>query len=127
MKYTLIIVFLFVLSSCVYNNNKEDLPTPSLGGSANNGLNKTTVNALASSFSPASITVSIGDTVEWINNTGFHNVNGTLTTFPSNPVPFGNAVANSPWTYIFVFTIAGTYSYQCDVHAPGMAGTIIVQ
>lgn len=77
-------------------------------------------------FNPSSLTIDQGDTVVWTNTGGSHNVNGTTTTFPSNPDSFGNSVGTG-WTYQFKFTVPGTYNYQCDPHAPGMSGTITVQ
>ncbi|PCH95387.1 MAG: hypothetical protein COB85_04610 [Bacteroidetes bacterium] len=84
------------------------------------------VVANAFSFSPANITIIVGDSVRWTNTSGSHNVNGTTTTYPSNPESFGNAVA-SAWVFTYGFTIAGTYNYQCDVHVTGgMTGVITV-
>lgn len=78
-------------------------------------------------FSPSSLTIEVGDTVVWTNTGGTHNVNGTTTTFPSNPDSFSSGAPASGWTYFFVFTVAGTYDYQCDPHAgAGMTGTITV-
>jgi hypothetical protein len=55
-----------------------------------------------------------------------HNVNGTQTTFPSNPESFGNAVGLN-WTYQYVFNTAGHYDYHCNPHAAfGMVGTVTV-
>jgi plastocyanin len=77
-------------------------------------------------FDPAALEIVAGDTVEWRNVQGYHNVNGTLTTFPSNPESFGNNAGND-WVYQYVFNTAGNYSYQCDPHANlGMTGTITV-
>ncbi len=77
-------------------------------------------------FDPDELEITAGDTVEWINEQGFHNVNGTQTTFPSNPESFGNSTGNG-WTYQYVFTAAGTYDFQCDPHATaGMNGSITV-
>jgi len=85
------------------------------------------VNVLSMSFSPANITIDLGDTVRWTSSSGTHNVNGTLATFPSNPETFGNSLS-SGWTYSHKFLTAGTYSYRCDQHfASGMVGTITVQ
>ena len=71
--------------------------------------------------------VNAGDTVVWINQGGFHNVNGSTSTFPSNPASFGNGTASASWAYSFAFSIPGTYSYQCDPHAGlGMSGTVTV-
>lgn len=78
-------------------------------------------------FVPASITISVGDTVEWINNSGNHNVNGTIATYPNNPDSFGNSVGSN-WTYSFKFTEPGTYDYVCDPHISfGMTGQVVVQ
>jgi predicted extracellular nuclease/plastocyanin len=77
-------------------------------------------------FSPKHLDVLVGDTVVWTNSSGMHNVNGSTTTFPSNPVSFGNGIPASNWTYTFVFSTAGLYNYQCDPHIPQMVGTIRV-
>ena len=80
--------------------------------------------------------VQVGDTVIWNNIGGYHNVNGTQTTYPNNPESFGYDMSSwftmvgnptSSWIFTHVFTIAGTYTYQCDPHVGmGMIGTIIV-
>jgi plastocyanin len=83
------------------------------------------VDVAAMSFVPNNLTIQLGDTVIWENNSATHNVNGTTTTFPSNPASFGNS-AGLGWTYKYKFTVAGTYQYRCDVHGAGMSGTIVV-
>lgn len=82
-------------------------------------------------FDPPNLTIAVGDTVTWDNVNGVHNVNGSLATYPDNPVGFDNGNATSPgadnWPYQFVFTQAGLYDYQCDPHAAlGMVGTVNV-
>tara|TARA_B100000902_G_scaffold107706_1_gene109479 strand:+ start:197 stop:1081 length:885 start_codon:yes stop_codon:yes gene_type:complete len=84
-----------------------------------------TVNTLGMTFVPSSININVGDTVTWNNTGGFHNVNGTLNTFPNNPAGFGNSLG-SGWTFTHIFTISGTYNYQCDPHLPGMIGSVNV-
>ena len=77
-------------------------------------------------FTPSALTIDVGDTVRWTNVTGTHNVDGTTTTYPSNPMPFSNPSDGSgAWVFDVVFTIAGTYQYQCGFHA-SMLGTITV-
>jgi plastocyanin len=88
---------------------------------------KHTITASGMTFTPNSLTINQGDTVEWDNVSGFHNVNGTQATFPANPASFGNSPASAPWNYTFVFTVAGNYAYQCDVHGANMSGAISVQ
>jgi plastocyanin len=90
-----------------------------------NAQNSHVVNTSGMTFSPDSLTINVGDTVTWINTGGFHNINATIVTFANNPEGFGNGVANDPWSFQWIFTIAGIYDYQCDPHAPGMSGVII--
>ena len=77
-------------------------------------------------FLPSNLSINIGDTVNFINAGGFHNINATLATFPNNPEGFGNTAASNSWTFQWIFNVAGTYDYQCDPHAPGMSGVINV-
>ena len=85
------------------------------------------VTTVGNTFSPANITINQGDTVTWTNGGGFHNVNATLSTYPNNPEGFGNSVSSSSWTFQHIFTIVGTYNYQCDPHTSmGMVGTVVV-
>ena len=78
-------------------------------------------------FNPSAVSVSSGDTVTWTQVSGAHNVNGSLSTFPSNPAGFSSgSVAGGTWTYSFQFTVAGVYNYQCDPHIPSMVGTVTV-
>lgn len=80
-------------------------------------------------FMPRDITINVGETVQWDNAGGFHNVNGTTATFSSNPEGFTNGSPSSAaWTYSHTFTIAGFYEYQCDPHVGlDMKGTITVE
>jgi plastocyanin len=75
-------------------------------------------------FNPSSLTVFVGETVEFQNAGGTHNINGTQATYPANPASFGNSIG-SGWTYQYTFTTVGAYTYRCDVH-PNMVGTITV-
>jgi len=78
-------------------------------------------------FSPSSLTINVGDSVTWTNSSGNHNVNGNISSYPSNPASFGNGSASMNWTYTKVFTVAGSYGYRCDPHFSfGMTGTITV-
>ncbi|MFZ9155303.1 MAG: cupredoxin domain-containing protein, partial [Schleiferiaceae bacterium] len=78
-------------------------------------------------FNPAALTVVLGDTVTWTQVSGSHNVNGSLTTFPTNPAGFtSGAVAGGTWTFSHQFTVIGVYNYQCDPHIPAMVGTVTV-
>ena len=80
-------------------------------------------------YSPQFLTINVGDQVRWENQSGTHNVNGTLTTFPSNPQGFTSGDTQSGnWTWTFTFTIPGVYNYHCDGngHAATQFGAITV-
>jgi LPXTG-motif cell wall-anchored protein len=70
-------------------------------------------------FVPASLTVSVGDTVQFNWTGGFHDV-----TF-SDGEKSGAPTADTGALYSRTFNSPGTYNYVCTVHeALGMKGTI---
>ena len=92
-----------------------------------------TVNAGSFYYAPQVLTVNIGDTVYWVNEGGFHNVNFVENTVSgenfNNPESFVSPPTSDAAMYSYVFTVEGTYQYDCSVgaHAAnGMVGTIIV-
>ena len=92
-----------------------------------------TVNAGDYYYLPQSLPINVGDTVNWINDGGFHNVNFDISSITgnsfNNPVSFISFPTANPNIYSHVFTVQGTYSYDCSVgnHAvSGMVGNIIV-
>ena len=95
--------------------------------------NSYTVNAGNFYYTPQILTVNLGDTVHWLNDGGFHNVNFDINAMTgasyNNPVSFVSTPTNDVEMYSHVFTVAGSYEYDCSVgsHAAnGMVGTIIV-
>ncbi len=94
-----------------------------------------TVNAGSFYYSPTQLTITQGDIVEWINDGGFHDVNGdtnsiTGTSF-GNPESFSSSPTNTVGATIYThqFDISGEYLYDCSVgsHAQaGMVGSITV-
>ncbi len=75
-------------------------------------------------FTDADITISVGDTVIWRNDEGFHNVEADDGSFTSGPP------AEAPWTFVHVFTSAGDNPYFCVTHGGqggvGMSGVVTV-
>ena len=71
------------------------------------------------SFSPASLTIKVGTTVIWQNNSQLaHTVTAANGMFDSgNVLPGG--------TFSFKFTTAGSFDYGCKYH-PSMTATIVV-
>jgi amicyanin len=76
-------------------------------------------------FSPATITIKVGTTVTWTNNTGApHTVTSDDgTTFDSG---INTPIAANGGTFSFTFAKAGTFTYHCQIH-PFMKATVIVQ
>lgn len=98
-----------------------------------NAQNSYTINSGNFYYTPQLLTINLGDTVHWINDGGFHNVNFDVNTLSgasfNNPVSFVSTPTNDVAMYTYVFTVAGSYDYDCSVgsHAAnGMVGTIIV-
>ena len=94
-----------------------------------------TINAGSYYFTPAVLTINAGDTVEWINNGGNHDVNADINSQTgssfNNPVSFQSSTSNVTGAIIHtqVFNVSGTYFYDCSVGshaAAGMVASIIV-
>lgn len=85
------------------------------------------IDAQAMAWSPNDINIIVGDSVTWINaNNGSHNLNGSTTTYPTNPESFEMLTISSTWTFGKKFTLPGTYLYRCNVHSGTMTGKVIV-
>ena len=94
-----------------------------------------TVNAGGYYYTPTDLTIELGDSVVWINDGGFHDVNGDINSITgepyNNPETFDSEATNVAGAVIFSykFTVEGTYNYDCSVgsHAAnGMVGSVIV-
>lgn len=69
-------------------------------------------------YSPFTMEVKVGDTVEWVNkDSAAHTVTIASLNVDEN-LPQGA-------TYTYTFTEKGTYDYRCRFHA-GMKGKVIV-
>jgi plastocyanin len=78
-------------------------------------------------FSPSNITVSAGEPITFTNDEAVghdvHKTSGPGKDFASGPP--GDMQQGD--TFELTLDRPGKYAYQCDVHAPGMAGTITVK
>jgi plastocyanin len=94
------------------------------------------------SYSPATVTVKVGTTVQWVNNgPSAHTVtsdsgvwdSGVLSA-PSSAMGstgYGTAAGStSGGAFQRTFTQAGTYPYHCTIHPPTLypnfRGTVVV-
>src|SRR4029077_18650170 len=86
-------------------------------------------------YTPANLTIHVGDTVRWVWGSAGHSVvsgtNGNADNqfcSPSNTGCDNPPLSSKGTTYEHTFTQAGAFPYYCSVHfSLGMAGTITVQ
>ena len=70
-------------------------------------------------FTPATITIHVGDTVTWINH------GPSAHTATANDGSFNTGVLQKGQSASHTFTTAGTVTYICSIH-PFMHGTVVV-
>jgi len=81
----------------------------------------TTVDISGFQFVPRDITINVGDTVTWTNSDSvIHTATST-----SGPASFDTGNIPSGQSRSVTFTVAGSYTYFCEIH-PGMTGTVTV-
>ncbi|MDJ0395108.1 cupredoxin family copper-binding protein [Rhodococcus sp. G-MC3] len=105
---TATVAALLGFTACSSDSGSSDAPTA-------------TVRVENMSYSPASVTVKKGDTVEWIfddNGLPHDVVESSDETFKSELLTEGS--------YSYTFEEAGTFDYHCTPH-PMMLGTVIVE
>jgi plastocyanin len=81
-------------------------------------------------FTPQTVTVHVGDTVEWVWDTSDHST----TAVSGIAEQWNSGVQNPGSTFTHTFTHAGSFQYYCTVHgqdngngtASGMSGTVVV-
>ncbi len=119
MKTNLIIVLaiiaVLIIGGGVYLLVQLNKPAANIPAGGNN------IEISGFSFSPATLTVHIGDTVTWVNK----------DLAPHTIVSDSGSELNSPsfgkeGTYSHTFNTTGTFSYHCSIH-PSMKGAIIVE
>jgi plastocyanin len=75
-----------------------------------------------STFAPATVTVTEGDSVTWSNGGGLHNVFFDDGSFAQPPNP-----SFAGWTVSRTFGAVGSFTYYCVAHvSSGMTGTVNV-
>ncbi|HVN48805.1 MAG TPA: plastocyanin/azurin family copper-binding protein, partial [Bacteroidota bacterium] len=70
-------------------------------------------------YSPNSLNVSVGDTIQWVGDFSMHSLSST--SVPSGAASFHQTSGS---TFSYRITVAGAYLYQCDYHySLGMVGS----
>jgi len=97
---------------------------PAAGGGGGGG---TEVSMNSIQFDPSDVTVKAGETITFVNNESVphdvHKSSGPGPDFASGP----SGGMQEGDTFELTLDEAGSYEYVCDVHAPGMSGTITVE
>jgi plastocyanin len=78
-------------------------------------------------YTPATVTINVGDTVTWTDNGSAHSVTSDDgTSFDSSPNCPSTCLANGD-TFSHTFSSAGSFGYHCRLHGSAMTGTVVVQ
>jgi plastocyanin len=82
----------------------------------------TTVSVQDNQYNPASVTINVGDTVQWNwTDSNPHTVSSTgAESFDSSP-------AKTSGSFTHTFSAIGSFGYVCSVHGSIMSGTVVVQ
>jgi plastocyanin len=114
-------ILLIVVAAMGCSSNKSTNsnynPTPP----AQHSAHYHTVAIAGMAFSPATITITAGDTVAWTNN---DSINHTVTSDSGSEL--GSAPLGQGQTYSHLFGAAGVFLYHCSIHTT-MHGVITVQ
>ena len=131
----LAVVAVFVLAACgsPTNANAGNTPAPATTPAASGGGSTTSSIAIQNfTFAPATTTVKPGTTVTWTNDDStVHDV--TSTDGPAVDAKttslFGSGQMAQGQTFSFTFKKAGTYYYECTIHASmaSMHAVVIVK
>ena len=110
-------------------------PTPTPTPMSMSTTHMVLVGSEGLSFSPSSLTIRVGDTVQWSWSSGGHTVtsgsqcsaDGQFCS-PSDSNCASALPSNQGATYSHTFSTAGTFPYFCIPHCGfGMVGTIVVE
>lgn len=89
------------------------------GSSTSVTMGGNAVNVEDNFYSPAMMTIAVGDTVTWT----WKGANRHSVTFDDGTT----SPTQSSGTFLRIFSATGTYPYHCVVHGVAMSGTVTVQ
>ncbi|MDH3307600.1 MAG: cupredoxin family copper-binding protein [Acidimicrobiia bacterium] len=111
-RRTLIAAIALVFAACA---SASDATAPTAGQAGTT----TAVSIDSFAYMPQTITVAVGETVEWTNDQSV----GHTVTADDGSIDSGT-MANQA-TFAMTFETAGTFAYHCTIH-PNMTGTVTV-
>jgi plastocyanin len=138
MKPTLLCSLCLLLAACSGSSSGTDGGTSNDSGTTDGGGNTVTVQVGAGgnlTYSPSTVTIHVGDTVQWSFASAGHTVTsgggcGADGQFcsPGDTNCSAGTTSASGAAYSHTFNDAGSFSYFCTTHCSlGMTGTVTVQ
>lgn len=86
-----------------------------------------TVEIMLTSFSPTQLTINIGDTVTWVNNSFLQHTVTSGSSCSPNGIFASPGVLDPNATFSYTFESVGAFPYFCIPHClVGMRGTVTV-
>jgi plastocyanin len=128
-RRTTLAILLFGAAACSSGGTAPSNTLPGNGGQTGGTTSGTavTVDILDYQFSPATLTIKVGETVRWSNGgAAAHTVTGGNFGSGQLAGPSGGGYGSggsAGQVYARTFTNAGTYDYHCANH-PQMTGTV---
>ncbi len=101
--------------------NPSNPQTPSTNPTTPSTPQSLTVDITGFAFSPATLTIHVGDSVTWTNK---DSASHTVTSNAGSEL--NSSTLGKDQSYSHTFNTAGTYAYHCAFHS-GMKATVIVQ
>jgi plastocyanin len=119
-KAMIAIVAILLLGGGYYFMKGNAMVAPAAETPSTQVASANTVEIKNFAYSPATLTVKVGDTVTWTNK----DIAGHSAT--ADDGSFDTGVLSQGESGSFTFTKAGTFGYFCTPH-PNIKGTIIVE
>ena len=80
-------------------------------------------------FDPASVTITVGESVTWRLRQGDHTVRsnpGKSSCQPPSTEQFDSGLMTGSDTFSHTFKTAGKFAYHCEEHGCSMSGNVVV-
>ena len=124
---SIIVVIIIIAGAIYFTSNNSNAPTTPTSAKQNpsssnpTGTNTEKIQIKSFAFSPESLTIKAGTSVEWTN---FDSASHTIVG--NNGIEINSPQLSKGQTYTTTFTNLGEYNYHCSIH-PSMKGKIIVE
>ena len=128
MKHVVSGLALALVTACSSSDSSTSSSSSGTSGTTP-AANAVTVTVSSNKFTPASISVKVGDTVTWTWAGGNHDVVSGANCTDDKVFTRSTLQSANGATFTHTFDKAGTFEYFCTPHcvSAGMKGTVVVQ